>query len=395
MKNTYKYIILTCGAVLVLAAGFGAYKYNEHVKYENSVKENIASVKTVSGKYVAEKDDNKKFEDLKKLQKELKDYQNGNENDERVVKEYNKTINTLVKYFKDKNDKVLKDNTYDSSKETNKDVLQEKVNNLNELVKVVEGQKDVVYSTTLKEVKKADKGNKDVKETSNKDDKKSKNNLNAKKDKMKDSKAVSAEEKDKKKTKQNSKQENKSEFVIYIEKIKTIINGYNSKINQIKEEEKRKAEEAKRKAEEQKAREEGKVAFNANGQYVGEGSPEAVYNASGQTQEQVQAQSQYQNNYNNNYSTGNNNNYNSYNNGYTSSGNTGGSYAANNSANTGGSTSSSNSNDKGEYVGWWQAIGGERIDNYYKDGVTSSYDSQGNYLGKTYGTGDNTVVDLR
>lgn len=88
--------------------------------------------------------------------------------------------------------------------------------------------------------------------------------------------------------------------------------GYNKKVEEIKAEEQRKAEEARkaeeRRQQEQKAREEGKVAFNEKGEYVGEGAPEAKFNAAGQTQEQSQNQSSY-----NTYSNTENYNYGTYN----------------------------------------------------------------------------------
>ena len=220
MKKRYVVPIILGVTLLV---GGGAYQYYEHTQYESSVTKQIATVQKAYKQAGNEKDDAKKLEDLKKMKSELANYQKGKEKDERVIKEYNSSINRLITYFK--NDKVLKENTYDSSKETNKDVLQGKVNNLNTLLKTVEEQEGIVYST------------KTAKVTSNEEKNDTKADVN--KDKTSNSKKET--------------QKATTEYDNYVIKIKEIIDGYNNKLEQIKAEEQRKAEEA-RKAEEEAAR---------------------------------------------------------------------------------------------------------------------------------------------
>lgn len=219
MKKRYVVPIILGVTLLV---GGGAYQYYEHTQYESSVTKQIAIIQKAYKQACNEKDDTKKLEDLKKMKSELANYQKGKAKDERVIKEYNSSINQLVTYFKDKNDKVLKENTYDSSKETNKDVLQSKVNNLNTLLKTVEGQKGIVYSTKTEKV------------TSNEEKNDTKADVN--KDKTSNSKKET--------------QKATTEYDDYVIKIKEIIDGYNNKLEQIKAEEQRKAEEARKAGEE-------------------------------------------------------------------------------------------------------------------------------------------------
>lgn len=164
MNKKVKLTVTSVCVAAILGVGFYGYTQKvEHDKYVASVNSSISKienevkqasvVKLSAGKNTNETTNlvnQSKLNELKKLQKDLKDYKNGKEAYKPVIDKYNEEIKALQKYFKDINqtavDKLV--TTKDAlDKNNDKAKLQDSSKQLDAINNTIKSEINVVYST--------------------------------------------------------------------------------------------------------------------------------------------------------------------------------------------------------------------------------------------------------
>lgn len=151
-KNNKIYIGIAASVLVLASIGVGVKMSNDKkVKEEAAYKLKINNkVKDISGVFLnldVQKDDDKKLESLKKLISEKEAYGKGNEKDKKIIDSYDKTINSIKDYFKNKNNVTLNTNKIaDLNADIKVDDLKSKVDSLNSLKLSIKKQENLIYS---------------------------------------------------------------------------------------------------------------------------------------------------------------------------------------------------------------------------------------------------------
>lgn len=153
MRMKKRKLLIVLGAVAVLIIGGGvtyAVSHNKRVEaekaYVEKVDKQVAEIRIFLSDLEEEKNSTKQFTKLKSIENDFANYKKGKEKDAKVINAYERTIKSGKKFFIDKNEKILKDNsTVDINKET-LETLKKKIENLETLLRTIDSQSTIVYS---------------------------------------------------------------------------------------------------------------------------------------------------------------------------------------------------------------------------------------------------------
>lgn len=110
MNKKKKTIIAILSAIAVLAVAIAGFFYVKQQRYEQSINEKITAISnTSSGFQNAER--SSKLTLLQELQKELKEYKESENPDEKVITKYESEIASMKAYFVEEYNKAVADNT--------------------------------------------------------------------------------------------------------------------------------------------------------------------------------------------------------------------------------------------------------------------------------------------
>lgn len=136
--------------VAIVAIAVGGYTYKKHLdkleaerlaeierQYNLKIDSEVAGIESDLQVSLDLENEEEKIEKLLNLEKELEEYKNGEENDERVVKAYQESIQSLQDYFLNKNRENFSSLKTDAEKSNSKD-LKEAEKKLNEFVNDLE-----------------------------------------------------------------------------------------------------------------------------------------------------------------------------------------------------------------------------------------------------------------
>ena len=142
MNKKKKTIIAILSAIALLAVAIAGFFYVKQQRYEQSINEKITAISdTSSGFQSAER--LSKLTLLQELQKELKEYKESENPDEKVIAKYESEITTMKAYFVEEYNKALADNTVgDVDSITDAETVNKKSTALKELKTKLSDEKD-------------------------------------------------------------------------------------------------------------------------------------------------------------------------------------------------------------------------------------------------------------
>ena len=153
MNKKKKTIIAILSALAVLAIAIAGFFYVKQQKHEQAINEKITAISdTSSGFQSAER--STKLTLLQELQKELKEYKERENPDEKVVTKYESEITTMKAYFVEEYNKAVADNTVaDVDSITDAETVNKKATALKELKTKLNFEKESFFdndeATTL------------------------------------------------------------------------------------------------------------------------------------------------------------------------------------------------------------------------------------------------------
>lgn len=153
MNKKKKTIIAILSAIAVLAVAIAGFFFVKQQQYEQSINEKITAISnTSSGFQNAER--SSKLTLLQELQKELKEYKESENPDEKVITKYESEITTMKAYFVEEYSKALAENTVgDVDSITDAETVNKKVTALKELKTKLSSEKEIFFdneaATTL------------------------------------------------------------------------------------------------------------------------------------------------------------------------------------------------------------------------------------------------------
>lgn len=153
MNKKKKTIFTILSALIVLAIAIAGFFYVKQQRYEQSINEKITAISdTSSGFQNAER--STKLTLLQELQKELKEYKESENPDEKVIGKYESEIASMKAYFVEEYNKVVADNTVaDVDSITDAETVNKKSTALKELKTKLNTEKDIFFdnetATTL------------------------------------------------------------------------------------------------------------------------------------------------------------------------------------------------------------------------------------------------------
>jgi hypothetical protein len=153
MNKKKKTIIAILSALVVLAIAIAGFFYVKQQRYEQSINEKISAISnTSSGFQNAER--TTKLTLLQEFQKELKEYKESENPDEKVIGKYESEIASMKAYFVEEYNKVVADNTVaDVDSITDAETVNKKSTALKELKTKLNTEKDIFFdnetATTL------------------------------------------------------------------------------------------------------------------------------------------------------------------------------------------------------------------------------------------------------
>lgn len=159
MKMKKRNLLIVLGVVAILIIGGGvtyAVDHNKRVEaekaYEEKIDKQVDEIEIFLSDLEKENRITKQLAKLKSVEDDLANYKNGKEKDAKVIKAYERTIKSGKKFFTNKNEKILKDNsTEDINKET-LETLKKKIENLEVLLETIDSQSTIVYSKSEQEL---------------------------------------------------------------------------------------------------------------------------------------------------------------------------------------------------------------------------------------------------
>lgn len=153
MNKKKKTIFTILSALIVLAIAIAGFFYVKQQRYEQSINEKITAISdTSSGFQNAER--STKLTLLQELQKELKEYKESENPDEKVITKYESEIASMKTYFVEEYNKALADNTVsDVDSITDAETINKKSTALKELKTKLNSEKESFFdndeATTL------------------------------------------------------------------------------------------------------------------------------------------------------------------------------------------------------------------------------------------------------
>lgn len=153
MNKKKKTIIAILSALVVLVISIAGFFYVKQQEHEQAINEKITAISdTSSGFQSAER--STKLTLLQELQKELKEYKESDNPDEKVIAKYESEITTMKAYFVEEYNKTLADNTVDNVDSiTDAEAINKKTTALKELKTKLSSEKDIFFdneaATTL------------------------------------------------------------------------------------------------------------------------------------------------------------------------------------------------------------------------------------------------------
>ena len=153
MNKKKKTIIAILSAIAVLAVAIAGFFYVKQQRYEQSINEKITAISnTSSGFQNAER--SSKLTLLQELQKELKEYKESENPDEKVITKYESEIASMKAYFVEEYNKAVADNTVaDVDSITDAETVNKKATALKELKTKLSSEKEIFFdndeATTL------------------------------------------------------------------------------------------------------------------------------------------------------------------------------------------------------------------------------------------------------
>ena len=153
MNKKKKTIIAILSAIAVLAVAIAGFFYVKQQRYEQSINEKITAISdTSSGFQNAER--STKLTLLQELQKELKEYKESENPDEKVTSKYESEIASMKAYFVEEYNKTFADNTVtDIDSITDAETVNKKATALKELKTKLSSEKEIFFdndeATTL------------------------------------------------------------------------------------------------------------------------------------------------------------------------------------------------------------------------------------------------------
>ena len=150
-NNNIKKVALGIGSSVVLFGVIGGgilYNHNKQVRADQ-INSELALIRKETNAMKSQKDDQKRINDLRKLEKEFKEYSKKKEQNTKVSDYYETSISSGRQYFTNRTSRRIKNNTLtkDQLKKINQKDLQSKVDTLNNEKLFMKQNKDVVYSS--------------------------------------------------------------------------------------------------------------------------------------------------------------------------------------------------------------------------------------------------------
>ncbi|MGN9067590.1 hypothetical protein [Ligilactobacillus agilis] len=150
-NNNIKKVALGIGSSVVLfgiIAGGILYNHNKQVRADQ-INSELALIRKETNAMKSQKNDQKRINDLRKLEKDFKEYSKKKEQNNKVSDYYEASISSGRQYFTDRTSRRIKNNTLteDQLKKINQKDLQSKVDALNNEKSFMKQNKDVVYSS--------------------------------------------------------------------------------------------------------------------------------------------------------------------------------------------------------------------------------------------------------
>lgn len=153
MNKKKRTIIAILSALAVLALAFAGFFYVKQQKHEQAINEKITAISgTSSGFQSAERSN--KLTLLQQLQKELEEYKENENPDEKVIAKYESEIASMKAYFVEEYNKAVADNTAaDVDSITDAETVNKKATALKELKTKLSSEKEIFFdndeATTL------------------------------------------------------------------------------------------------------------------------------------------------------------------------------------------------------------------------------------------------------
>lgn len=146
MNKKKKTIIAILSALVVLAIAIAGFFYVKQQRYEQSINEKLTEISdTSSGFQNAER--STKLTLLQELQKELKEYKESENPDDKVITKYESEITTMKAYFVEEYNKAVADNTVDDVDSiSDAETVNKKSTALKELKTKLSAEKDIFFN---------------------------------------------------------------------------------------------------------------------------------------------------------------------------------------------------------------------------------------------------------
>lgn len=145
MNKKKKTIIAILSAIAVLAVAIAGFFYVKQQQYEQSTNEKITAISDTSSGF-QNADRSTKLTLLQELQKELKEYKESENPDEKVITKYESEITTMKAYFVEEYNKALAENTVgDVDSITDAETINKKSTALKELKTKLSAEKDILF----------------------------------------------------------------------------------------------------------------------------------------------------------------------------------------------------------------------------------------------------------
>ena len=145
MNKKKKTIIAILSAIAVLAVAIAGFFYVKQQQYEQSTNEKITAISDTSSGF-QNADRSTKLTLLQELQKELKEYKESENPDEKVITKYESEITTMKAYFVKEYNKALAENTVvDVDLITDAETVNKKSTALKKLKTKLSAEKDIFF----------------------------------------------------------------------------------------------------------------------------------------------------------------------------------------------------------------------------------------------------------
>lgn len=156
MNKKKKTIIAILSALAVLALTITVFFYVKQQKHEQAINEKITAISDTSSGFQSAERSNK-LTLLQELQKELKEYKESENPDEKVIAKYEAEIASMKAYFAEEYNKAVADNTVaDVDSITDAETVNKKATALKELKTKLSSEKEIFFdndeATTLDKI---------------------------------------------------------------------------------------------------------------------------------------------------------------------------------------------------------------------------------------------------